>query len=106
MHREILGLKAGEIGDHINGSTLDNRRDNLRNATTLQNVVNSRVRSDSSSGLKGAFLYTTPNLRNPWYSRIKVKGKIIGLGSFSTALEAHEAYRLASIKYFGEFARV
>ena len=32
MHRLILGLKKGDLrrGDHINRSTLDNRRSNLR----------------------------------------------------------------------------
>src|SRR5689334_13920703 len=42
MHREILGLARGEKiqGDHINGNTLDNRRENLRRASHGQNQHN------------------------------------------------------------------
>lgn len=40
MHRFILGLKKGELGDHINGNSLDNRRCNLRKADHKINGVN------------------------------------------------------------------
>ena len=46
MHRQILGLEPGVhvegdlIVDHINGDTLDNRRNNLRLVTRKQNSNN------------------------------------------------------------------
>ena len=42
MHRELLGLKKGNKldGEHKNGDSLDNRRDNLRTATRAQNMAN------------------------------------------------------------------
>lgn len=41
-----------------------------------------------------------------WRTQIKVGDDVIFLGYFHTALEAHEAYGRAAVKYFGEFARV
>jgi hypothetical protein len=59
IHREILGLGAGDKRDvdHINGNPLDNRRINLRVATTSQNIMNSKRRSDNKSGYKCVSLH-------------------------------------------------
>jgi len=55
MHREILQLRPGDPrkGDHQNGDTLDNRRSNLRHATSSQNTINSRLRADNATGHHG-----------------------------------------------------
>lgn len=42
MHREICSASPSQVVDHINGNTLDNRRENLRavsNAENLQNIT-------------------------------------------------------------------
>jgi hypothetical protein len=82
--------------DHKNRKPDDNRIANLRLATRRQNKANSKTRSDSASGLKGAA--QLPNGR--WRARIMA----IHLGYFATAEEAHAAYRRAARKHFGEFA--
>lgn len=41
MHRILVGAKKGEIVDHINRNTLDNRRSNLRIVDRGTNVRNS-----------------------------------------------------------------
>jgi hypothetical protein len=104
MHREILGLLPGDPrqGDHRKpNSTLDNRKSNLRIATQLQNTWNSRTRRNSSTGLKGAY----PYYRGGFYSHITVNKKVIYLGHFQTAEDAHATYCDAAVKYHGEFAR-
>jgi HNH endonuclease len=55
MHHIILERKLGRpitkgiVVDHINGEGLDNRRENLREATRAQNMRNLRLRSDNTS---------------------------------------------------------
>ncbi len=52
LHQFLMDAQAGEIVDHINGYTLDNRRANLRIVTPQQNGQNKRLSSLSETGLK------------------------------------------------------
>lgn len=105
MHRvimeRILGrkLKRSEHIDHINGNGLDNRRENLRVATALQNAKNKRLSQYKPLRYKGV----TKTGRNSYSAKITVNYEYIYLGRFDTAKEAHEAYCEASKKYHGEF---
>lgn len=102
LHRAIMTPPEGFVVDHINGDGLDNRRSNLRVATVAQNNLNSRVRRDSRSGLKGAHYDAKTGSH---YARIKVDGRYIHLGTFATAEEAANAYAEASAKYHGPYGR-
>lgn len=103
MHRIIMKTPAGFHTDHINGDMLDNRKSNLRIATSSQNAANSKMRVDNTQGVKGA--YVCKHAPNVWYSRIQVRGKDIYLGTFKNKLEAANAYKVAKVKYFGDFAK-
>ena len=50
LHREIINAPNAIDVDHINGDPLDNRKSNLRLATTSQNRANSNLRKDNKSG--------------------------------------------------------
>ena len=109
MHREILEYHGIEINnldtDHINGDGLDNRKENLRVATRLENSRNRRkhpCKVNSSHPYKGI---TAVNGRY-WSARIRINGDRIYLGCFSTPEEASKSYEEAAKKYFGEFARL
>jgi hypothetical protein len=102
LHRLLTNCPDGMVVDHINGDGLDNRLCNLRVVTIAQNNMNSRVRNDSQSGIKGAYY---DKKADSYYSRIRVDGENIYLGTFKTAEEAAEAYAEASRKYHGEYGR-
>lgn len=99
LHKFLTGW---DLVDHINGDGLDNRRANLRPATSLQNSMNRRTRSDSKSGIKGV----RQNRSGTWSATIQIDGKPLALGSYKTAAEAGRAYDAAAIEHFGEFARL
>lgn len=94
-------LVNGEVVDHISGSTFDNRRCNLRLATYQGNAANRKRSNRNKSGYKGI----TRNRYGTYNARIILNGHFTHLGTFPTAIEAHEAYKKAATKHFGEFAR-
>jgi hypothetical protein len=100
MHRIIMNATTGTYVDHINGDGLDNRRENLRFSTLSQNSCNSKVHSNSGSGLKGVAYY-----RGRWMAQIQMLGKRKHLGSYLTKEEAARVYDKAALELHGEFAR-
>lgn len=99
MHREVIGAARGQIVDHINGDTLDNRRVNLRIVTASQNNMNRK--SGRPFMLKGAY----PSGRR-WTSSIQIDGQNHYLGCFATAEQAARAYDRKAFELFGEFAKL
>ncbi len=88
MHREILGLVHGDgiMVDHINRNGLDNRKTNLRIADKRINTLNSKTRSDSTTGITGV----SAN-RDKWRAYTYRDGKQVSLGTFDTIEEATHA---------------
>lgn len=102
MHRLIMGLRNGDPRqiDHRNRVRLDNRRNNLRICTVAENNRNVGVRSNSKSGYKGV---SWNKCRGRWHSRIGANGKVIHLGYFDTAEQAHEAFVKAARELHEDF---
>lgn len=112
-HRLIWLIVHGEwpknLIDHRDGNGLNNRIENLRAASKMQNCRNRKPISDlSASGFRGVFRNTKKkehhNQTKPWGAKIMVNWKIIHLGCFATKEEAFEARKKAEEKYYGEFA--
>jgi hypothetical protein len=106
LHWEPIGMPPiGLTVDHVDRNPLNNQRANLRFATKQQQSWNakSRVRSNTSCRLKGAFVCKSSSL-NPWKSWIMKNGKRFYLGVFPTAQAASDAYYKAAKRLFGEFA--
>lgn len=101
----VNGLTIGgaEV-DHKDTNPSNNAISNLRLATSSEQKQNKKVQSNNRSGLKGAY-YHACRKGKKWRSQIKAEGRVIFLGYFHTAQEAHEAYGRAAHQYFGEFAR-
>ena len=102
MHRIIMGEPLGFEVDHKDSNGLNNRRSNLRVATTAQNQHNQRKRKDNTSGFKG--VYRREN-KGKWRARIMINGVRKDLGGYDTPEAAHDAYCEASAKYHKEFGR-
>lgn len=106
MHRLLTGAPKGKDVDHINGVSLDNRRENLRVCEHRQNQANQRKQSrKTSSRFKGV---TTQRNRKskPWMAQIKANKIRHYLGWFATEEEAAKAYNIAATRLFGDFARL
>lgn len=82
--------------DHINRIKNDNRLCNLRLAFRYQNLQNRTAYCNNTTGLKGA---SFNERKNKYVSQIKINGKTKHIGYFDNAIDAHKAYKEASIKF-------
>jgi len=103
MHRLIAKTPDGMDTDHINGNTLDNRKENLRHATSSQNKHNQKARATNKSGFKGV---SWAKKAGKWTAQICCHRKTKNLGYFDCAKDAHQAYCDAARLLHGDFARV
>lgn len=104
LHRVILErkigreLRKGELCDHRNGNTLDCRRDNLRIATSGQNVANrgklTRMGKAPTSKFKGVRKHN-----GKWIRTFDQKAK-----TYSTEFEAAWDWDIQALLKYGEFA--
>lgn len=105
-HRVIWIMFNGDIPtgmqiDHIDLCRSNNRIENLRLATKVQNRYNTPVQKNSISGIKGV-KYNKKN-RN-WNASIRVDKKTIHLGTFKCPFKAGEVAKIAMERVHGEFA--
>jgi len=103
LHRLIVGAPVGEVVDHINGDTLDNRRSNLRVCSRAENLWNAGKRRHNTSGFKGVCF---DKRDGRWYARIRAVGRVHDLGRYKTAEEAAMAYDAKAAELHGPFARL
>lgn len=106
LHRWVMERKLGrklkrkEHIDHISGLKLDCTRNNLRLCTMRENIANSKLRSDNTTGVRGVSL----DVRNGHYTaQYYVNGKKKHIGSYKTKEEAMKARRDVEIELYGEF---
>lgn len=92
LHRLVIvralgrPIKAGFMVDHINRNKLDNRRENLREVSCLENNINKDRKGRKSFGS------TYLKSRGKWQAQIKINGKQTYLGVFNTEEQAQECY--------------
>jgi hypothetical protein len=98
----MTGAWGRPIIDHRDRNPSNNRWTNLRRATLSQNNANRCRPRHNTSGFKGVSLCRRSG---KWRAGISKNGQNISLGTFPTPQAAHQAYRAAARKMYGEFAR-
>ena len=98
----MKGTWPSGVVDHINMNKIDNRFDNLREASFAQNQHNRTEQSNNTSGYKGVSRFKNTGR---WRADIMLNGKSHYLGSFDTAEDAAIAYDMAASELHGSFAR-
>jgi hypothetical protein len=103
MHRLVMGVTDPKIQvDHINGNTLDNRKENLRLCSNIENSRNRKGYCTNTSGFRGVGRDKRRN-SNPWFATIVKDEKQKWLGYFNTPEEAAKAFDKAAKEIYGEF---
>lgn len=106
MHRIILGrmlpngLERHELVDHVNRNGVDNQRKNLRKATKAQNMGNTGLNPNNTSGARGVGYAAN---RGKFRAQITINHKQVFLGYHDTFDDAKAAYNKKGREYFGEF---
>lgn len=101
LHVFILNPLPGLEVDHRNTIRLDNRRENLRICTVLENRRNRSKIAGTTSIYKGVYWHSGGK---KWCARIKTNDRTTHIGLFVSEVEAAHAYDLAAAKHHGAFA--
>lgn len=100
MHCEVM---KGKGIDHIDINGLNNQKSNLRICTQSENMMNVQKKENCTSVYKGVNFHK-PNSK--WRAAIKINGKQIHLGYFTSEADAARTYNKKAIELFCEFANL
>lgn len=104
MHRAILDARPKQEVDHINFDKLDNRRCNIRIASSRQNKCNRPLKRNNTSGFTGV---SWAKRERRWVAFIHAEvGRHKVVGYFRDKHAAYAARCAAAKKCYGEFANV
>ena len=103
VHRVVFALTRGwlpECLDHIDGNPSNNRHENLRPATRLQNQHNRRLNTKSKSGAKNIVQH-----QNKWCVRFSVNRRTIHYGCYDDIETAKARAAEVRAELHKDFAR-
>lgn len=104
LHRLVYLFHHGylsEFLDHADGNRANNKIENLRPASKYQNILNSKIRSDNTSGVKGVCWNAR---KRKWFAKIYVNKKSLNLGYFDDIELADLVVYEARVIYHKEYA--
>jgi len=99
LHRYIMNYTGEHYIDHINGNRLDNRKCNLRIATSAQNSMNKSSGKNTSSKYIGV---SFDKIKQKWGVYIKRKR----IGYFDNEIDAAKSRDIATKEHFGEHGKL
>ena len=103
LHRFIMDAPKGKVVDHINGDGRDNRKENLRICTKLENMRNRNTPPRGEVGYYGVTDHAIHQYAKNYRVAIRFQKKYIHGGMFFTAEEAAMEYDKLAKEYHGEF---
>jgi len=104
LHRLVYLHYFGHVPeflDHVDGNCTNNKIENLRPASKYQNILNSRLRTDNTSGVKGVCWNAR---KRKWFARIHVDKKTMLLGYYDDLELADLVVQEARVIYHKEYA--
>ena len=104
VHRLIFLYHHGylpDFVDHVDGNKSNNRIENLRSASSIENQQNRKIGRQNTSGIKGVCWHKQ---RQKWQARVKINGKQVSAGLFLTLEEAANAVQKLRSNLHKEFA--
>lgn len=75
MHRLIAKANQGEIVDHINHNTLDNRKANIRVCSHCENMANRKMSKSNKTGVRGVYLDTRYKNKDVYRAEVRSNGE-------------------------------
>lgn len=94
MHRVIMKADPGQLIDHINRDSLDNRRENLRFSNKSLNSHNAGAHKNSKSGIRGVY-----RAKGLWEASLKINYKNVYRKLFKTLEEAIKGRKQAEAEF-------
>jgi hypothetical protein len=104
IHRIVFLMHYGYLPDeidHINNTPTDNRIENLREATRLQNCHNQKMTTKNKTGAKNVIWI---NKRKKWRVAMRINGKAKSFGYFFDLELADLVAQEVRNKYHKQFA--
>lgn len=102
MHREIMDFPSSKI-DHHDRNGLNNQKENLRICNNSQNLCNSKLHKNSTTGFRGVSFYKRTG---KYRACICKNNNQHHLGYYITPEGAARSYNAAASKLHGEFAQL
>lgn len=99
VHRLVFCYHKGYMPDcidHENQDKTDNRIENLIDSSPKHNGMNRKRNANNKSGVVGVYF---DNRRKKYKAQIKVSGRQMTIGYFSTLEQAAEARKAAELKH-------
>lgn len=101
LHKLLLSVPAGMVVDHVDGDTLNNTKNNLRNVSNRFNSQNSHLRRDGkTSSIYLGVHFNKLSRQLPYRVRSYKDNKQVSLGSYSCEFEAALIYNTYQLDNF------
>lgn len=102
LHRHLLNVPTGSTVDHINGNSLDNRRENIRICNAKLNHLNKGLKLNKVTSTYKGVDWVKKDRK--WRTRVNKFGKCVHCSYHINEVDAARAYNKNAELHHGEYA--